>query len=274
MAKRELFVREKMACAGSIKQYNKLLLTRILINEPVIIWVTSGKKTLRQASKEIEVNAGEFILIAAEQTFDVLNEPDSHSGVYSADWISFSKEVIELFSTEYGLEKSIVDSYYLLKDVHHFDKAFNYTLDIIRDHKISQDILKIRLYELLMWLKCCKVSFNPYHALTLSQEISKIILSDVTMKWNAPMIANRLNVSEATLRRNLSKEDNSFQKLLVDVRMTRALTLLQVTEWAISQIAYAVGYDSPSRFTARFKQRFGFVPSDVRTPILTSPEIG
>ena len=25
-----------------------------------------------------------------------------------------------------------------------------------------------------------------------------------------------------------------------------------------------MGYDSPSRFTVRFKERFGFLPSDVR----------
>ena len=52
--------------------------------------------------------------------------------------------------------------------------------------------------------------------------------------------------------------------LLTDVRMTRALTLLQVTPWPVAQIAGAVGYESPSRFAARFKERFGFAPSAVR----------
>lgn len=46
--------------------------------------------------------------------------------------------------------------------------------------------------------------------------------------------------------------------------MMRALTLLQVTSWTVAQIAAAVGYDNASRFTARFRERFGFAPTAVR----------
>ena len=65
-------------------------------------------------------------------------------------------------------------------------------------------------------------------------------------------------------RRRLAKQGTGFRTLLTDVRMTRALTLLQVTPWPVAQIAGAVGYESPSRFAARFKERFGFAPSAVR----------
>lgn len=82
--------------------------------------------------------------------------------------------------------------------------------------------------------------------------------------WSAAMLAGRLHCSEATLRRRLAKQGTGFRTLLTDVRMTRALTLLQVTPWPVEQIAGAVGYESPSRFAARFKERFGFAPSAVR----------
>ena len=46
--------------------------------------------------------------------------------------------------------------------------------------------------------------------------------------------------------------------------MMRALTLLQVSDWPVARIAEEVGYESASRFTARFRQRFGFLPTAVR----------
>jgi AraC-like DNA-binding protein len=46
--------------------------------------------------------------------------------------------------------------------------------------------------------------------------------------------------------------------------MTMALFLLQSTNRPVTEIAGDVGYDSPSRFAARFRARFDFSPSDIR----------
>jgi AraC-like DNA-binding protein len=47
--------------------------------------------------------------------------------------------------------------------------------------------------------------------------------------------------------------------------MASALTLLQATSRPVAEIALAVGYASPSRFAVRFRHRFGFSPSAVRS---------
>ena len=47
-------------------------------------------------------------------------------------------------------------------------------------------------------------------------------------------------------------------------RMEHAAKLLQETSDSISQIAFAVGYESQSRFTSAFKQTFGLLPSVYR----------
>lgn len=71
-------------------------------------------------------------------------------------------------------------------------------------------------------------------------------------------------MSEATLRRKLAAQQTSFTETLSDTRMTRALALLHTTTLPIGHIAQEVGYDSPSQFAARFKERFGINPRDVR----------
>ena len=82
--------------------------------------------------------------------------------------------------------------------------------------------------------------------------------------WISKDIAQSVAMSEATFRRRLADEGQSFTGILLDVRMTLALTLLQVTDISISKIAYQVGYESASRFSVRFKKRFGFSPTAIR----------
>jgi transcriptional regulator GlxA family with amidase domain len=43
-----------------------------------------------------------------------------------------------------------------------------------------------------------------------------------------------------------------------------AMSLLQGTSLQVSEIALRCGYDSHSRFTAAFRQRFGYPPSHLR----------
>ena len=77
-------------------------------------------------------------------------------------------------------------------------------------------------------------------------------------------MAQRLGMSEATLRRRLANEGASFRELLGNIKMMRALTLLQTSPLGVAQVAYAVGYESPARFAAKFRAHFGCTPSDVR----------
>ena len=55
----------------------------------------------------------------------------------------------------------------------------------------------------------------------------------------------------------------SPSEYLRDVRLKRAHTLLQQSAGNISEIAYAVGFDSLSSFTRAFKTRYGVAPSHV-----------
>lgn len=51
---------------------------------------------------------------------------------------------------------------------------------------------------------------------------------------------------------------------LTDRRIDRAVLLLADHHRSITQIALDVGYETPSSFTARFRQRMGVTPSDYR----------
>jgi AraC-like DNA-binding protein len=66
------------------------------------------------------------------------------------------------------------------------------------------------------------------------------------------------------LRSKLSAENIALHYLMNDIRINRALTLLQTTDWPTSAIAQHVGYESSSRFAERFRKRFGCDPTAIR----------
>jgi AraC-like DNA-binding protein len=77
-------------------------------------------------------------------------------------------------------------------------------------------------------------------------------------------IAKQLAMSDSTIRRKLNAEGTSIQEIKDQARLGLGLHLLQTTRQPISVIADKCGYQSQSRFTDRFRRRFGLTPSELR----------
>ena len=80
-------------------------------------------------------------------------------------------------------------------------------------------------------------------------------------------LAADMNLSRVQLYRKVkSITDSSPVELLRTARLNRAYQLLLTTDKSVSEVAYAVGFTSPSYFTKCFKDEYGKVPGDLRTP--------
>ncbi len=88
--------------------------------------------------------------------------------------------------------------------------------------------------------------------------------SDLAKEWTLNDICPLLAMSESNLRRKLQDERTGFRELLEDLRLTHGLGLLQTTRLPINHVALECGYQSPSRFSERFKKRFRTTPSELR----------
>ncbi|WP_109439948.1 AraC family transcriptional regulator [Acinetobacter haemolyticus] len=86
-----------------------------------------------------------------------------------------------------------------------------------------------------------------------------------------PMIAERLNMSERTLKRHLQAQGTTFLQLLADVRFTEAKKMLQQKQYSIQDIASIVGYEEATNFIRAFKKTFGETPSQYRKRNLVKP---
>lgn len=97
-------------------------------------------------------------------------------------------------------------------------------------------------------------------AITFTDKVRSMIEKDTSRKWRINMIADEFNISEISVRKRLESEGMSFNNLLVDVRMNKAMQLLLENEQQIHQISKAVGILSPSYFIKSFKYHFGITP--------------
>lgn len=87
--------------------------------------------------------------------------------------------------------------------------------------------------------------------------------------YGEPVVADRVarmvHMSPRNLRRRfLDATGTTLVEYLTGVRLARARAFLLSTNEPISQIAYRVGYEDASTFTALFKERHGATPSAYR----------
>ena len=77
-------------------------------------------------------------------------------------------------------------------------------------------------------------------------------------------IAFRLHMSKRTLQRKLSAEGQSFSSLLASIRLALAKQHLAAGRHSVTEIAYQLGYSSPSTFARAFRQLAGQTPGEFR----------
>ncbi|TGK38768.1 helix-turn-helix transcriptional regulator [Leptospira andrefontaineae] len=261
--KRSIISREGVGLSATVIQRRELYLSRVVTDLPTLVFVKKGIKSLRQNDLELDIKSGEAVAIAGAQAFDVINRPDH--GEFEAEWIAFHPNVIRNYRPNIPGLNDIETAFIFTNIISGFSDAFRLARESITTDKLISDQVAIhRATEILIWLGEYGRKFKIPSTENISQKVRSFLSADPAKDWSAIEIADRLEMSEATLRRRLSSEHSSFSEILIDVRMSFALSLLQATDRSIGEIAREVGYDSASRFAVRFRDRFGYSPTMLR----------
>lgn len=106
---------------------------------------------------------------------------------------------------------------------------------------------------------------NDQEALFLQKlrQLLEAALDDPNLK--ADDIAKQISMSRSNLYAKLTAVTGmSFNLYLRSLRLQKAKLLLTTTTLNISEIAYEVGFKTPSYFSTQFKKTFGYAPSEER----------
>lgn len=106
----------------------------------------------------------------------------------------------------------------------------------------------------------------------LGHNVTRLLLQQLSSVNSANDICSLLNISERTLRRNLAKENTSFQALLDDVRQRFAEDCLGTTTLSVQEVAELVGYTEASNFRRAFQRWTSRTPDNFRVNALSDQQ--
>jgi AraC-like DNA-binding protein len=239
-----------------------------LINVPILkpsfIFVLDGEKEIGSGRK-FKCSQGEFAFFSSHVGIEMRNIPKDKE--YYAVIIEFEDQDFE------GLKKtnySPINDFILIGKIENHLSAFLFQLiEVWRC--TPKSMWHLRRKEMIMLL--CHLGYSQILSMVpelgLVQKVNEIILNESSENVSAFDVSQIVGMSESTLRRKLKTEGTSFQILKDNVLMGKALALIQSTFHSVGYIAGQCGYQSQSRFTKKFKLKFGLTPSELRKTRLT-----
>lgn len=269
---RSLHIRPGVGVSAHVMQGEGLQIVRIRVDRPAVILVDRGIKSVKPArGAAVRALPGEMLLLAGGQTVDFHNRITDGER-YEARWLMFGGTLLDdpyylaaaqpLSAVDTGMPPAAVLRRVSNGLVDAFERARH---ALAPDPTRPDGVVRQQMLEVAHWLLAQGLVLRaPPDDARVSGKIRAMLSARLDGPWDSGTIAGSLAMSEATLRRRLAAEGVTLRQLIADVRMASALVLLQATSRPVSEIASSVGYESPSRFAVRFRDRFGFAPTAVR----------
>lgn len=242
-----------------LRQHCHATFRALTSDQPAIIFVRCGAKAISAFDGAWTMGKGDLGVMPAHRSLTVENRPEGGLP-YQSTAIIISNLLVERHRRD-GLPDGTP---FQTSRADRAIAAFQLAVERLSDPSIPERMREHAISEVILWLAEEGIGFGRPVTKGLTHRLRGLIASDPSRAWRAGDVSRILAVSEATLRRRLQTEGVSFQSVLIDVRMSWALGQLQATDRPVNHIALDAGYDSASRFSVRFRQRFGISPSDIR----------
>lgn len=263
--------RELRIARGTIEARRAQNLRRVPIFQTSLCRIRQGEKLLEWGERQLRATTNELVLMPAGQELGVANLPGSHG--YLAEVVSFSPALISRFRSRHGslidgqLRQAATASLCVPLDVH-AALAWDQLMASLANG--APPALQAHQAEGLLLILALAGHCGPLlmdRRDPLAARVQQVLLLDPAADWSVSRVAAQLRLGASTLRRQLALENSHFRDILDNVRLGIALQELQSGISPIGDIAAACGYASASRFAARFRQRYGLSPRDLRATV-------
>ena len=98
-----------------------------------------------------------------------------------------------------------------------------------------------------------------------------VISQNIAIKnLTADSIAENLNISTRTLRRQLKQKNTSFSELLEEIKKDKAIKQIRETQQSLQGVAYELGYNDYNSFLRAFKKWTNRTPRSYREKLQLS----
>ena len=259
-----------LAAIARLKTRRREVFKSLTIDQPILVAVMSGAKRVTWGGRDQVHGPGSLLLFPTGVPLDVANELQP-GGQYQALCVTLERDLLQLFSATYPAltqptgqadrvdiampnEPAIVNA---------FLHAFAALLEPVRYGRI---VIAHRLLEVLLALAAgghARWLWSPLGE-DVAGRVRRLLLLDPSRDWSAALVAKQLGLGLATLGRRLRGAGTSLRRILEEVRMAEARRLLLETGEPVGMIARRCGYESASRFVARYRLHHGVTPGEQR----------
>jgi len=265
--KRTIESRPSVGSVAKVVVRRAITLPQVAATQTTIVIVRSGTLEVSRNGRSRQVREHQVIVLPAGMAFDIAYRMNERSP-FVADWL------IPVLTNDApnASTREMAESEWLPVPmdgaVPQFRQALEQAMEGITTINVSDAIASHRMQEVIQWIA---VNGGCVCDSPISSDVSRIrriMATDPMREWSRIDIAERIGVSLTRLHFLLTRDGTTFARLIHDLRMGRALTLLLATDIPIHAIASDTGYRCATSFRTRFCERYGLLPGAVRGPNL------
>lgn len=229
-----------------------------------LLYIASGKGYFHFKDKDMVVTAGQMVVYRPKEMQKYEYYGTDQTEVY---WVHFTGSDV----------KNIIRRYGITDDIHVFYVGTSLQYQNIYKQMIQemqmcrpdyQEMLVHQLHELFILvhrqlMNTTKISHNY-----LEKEI------ELSIKYFNENYNKEINVADYAAEQNMSTcwfirtfksvTGTTPMQYILSLRITNAQSLLETTDYNITEISNIVGYDNPLYFSRLFKKQKGISPSEYR----------
>ncbi|MRW91242.1 helix-turn-helix domain-containing protein [Duganella sp. FT80W] len=294
---RRCTVREGLGASAHLRQGRELFVPELYVGQSTVVLVLAGRKTVFGQGELWRCDEGGLILLPHGASYGVTNQLNGDAP-YEAISLMFDDSLIAASAeaaTAMGAGPSaasaasdesraapavaaapgmsgasafapLVAPRVLAAPAAGLRQAVERVRALWMEPHTPDQIARHAAQEVLVWLALQGSRFAPATQPSFLARLRALLAAAPAQPWNAASAAIALNVSEATLRRRLARDGHSMSGLLLEVRLSQAMMLLQATDDYVGQIALDCGFANHAHFSRMFKGRFGITPTQLRDP--------
>jgi AraC-like DNA-binding protein len=257
--------RDGLGASAHLRQARELFVPDLFVGQNSVVLVQAGRKTVFGQGEQWLADSGDIILLPQGASYGVTNQLNG-AAPYEAISLMFDASLIAAAPSQQPLFAPLNRPRVLRSPERGFGQAVERVRALWMDAATPDLIARHAALEVLAWLAVHGCRFAPATQPTFMERLRALLVAAPAQPWNAALAAEALNISEATLRRRLARDNMTMSGLLLEVRLGNAMMMLQASDDYIGQIALDCGFANHAHFSRLFKTRYGITPSQLRDP--------
>lgn len=250
-----------------VAKYSEITNTKIytVVHQNLLVIVNKGKKKLAYKDFETVVSEGQFALFKKGNY--IMNQILTKDR-YESLLIFLSDEILRKIARPSISTTNVEKDFYQGNMVPFMKKEAQFIMDILSSEEPYEDILQLKILELLQYIRRNddSNSFDMFLNNCIRESDFKETLNrKYDSVRNIEEMANLMNMSLSTFKRKFKTEFacNPHQ-WLNEQKLTRAVYLLDTSQYSVTDIGFICGFESMSTFMTAFRKKFGISPGKYR----------